>query len=80
MTVPHGTPESHDEKDHAPDPATGHHADAHDAGHEDQHDGGALGHIGWAMWGAGVAGVLAAIVVLAAFVVATDFSFFTRGG
>ena len=57
--------------------------DATDAGH-DEHDGhdvhgydaDTLGPIDWRMWGAGVLGVLAAVVVVAAFVVATDFVFF----
>ena len=73
----HGTPESHSEKDHAPDghgAATGHDDGAH--GHDDHgHGGMALGPIDWRMWGAGVAGLVVAVIITAAFVVATSFSF-----
>jgi hypothetical protein len=71
MTAPHGTPETHEGRDPAPDPA--HHA-ADDAG-PDEHGGGSLGPIDWPMWGAGVVGVIAAVVVVAAFVVSTRFVF-----
>lgn len=67
----------------APDP--GAHGDVHDAhgdGHADAHD--PHGHvteplagIGWAMWGAGILGIAAALVITAAFVVATGFSLST---
>jgi hypothetical protein len=59
MTDAHGTPESPSEKDHAPD----------------GHGGMALGPIDWPMWGAGIVGVVFAVIVTAAFVVATAFSF-----
>jgi len=50
--------------------------DAHGGGHgHDAHGGEALGPIGWTMWGAGVLGVIAALIVVAGFVAATDFSF-----
>ena len=38
---------------------------------------GTLGPIAWRMWGVGVLGVVAALIVVAAFVVATDFVFLT---
>ena len=50
--------------------------DGHGGGHGDHHDGGTLGPIAWRMWGVGVLGVVAALIVVAAFVVATDFAFF----
>jgi hypothetical protein len=70
MTAAHGTPESHDEHDTAPD-----HAAAEDAAHDEHHDGGALGPIDWPMWGAGALGAAVAAVMIAAAVVATDFAF-----
>ncbi|HET7829387.1 MAG TPA: hypothetical protein VFL03_07500 [Candidatus Limnocylindrales bacterium] len=77
MTEAHGTPESHSEKDHAPDghgAATGHDDGAH--GH-DEHGHGemALGPIDWPMWSAGIVGVVFALITAAAFIVATAFSF-----
>jgi hypothetical protein len=53
------------------DATTAHHADAHDGGH----DADALGPIDWAMWGVGVVGVVAALVIVAGFALATHFSF-----
>ena len=51
-------------------------ADAHGDGHgHDAHGGEALGPIDWTMWGAGVVGVVAALIVVAGFVAATGFSF-----
>jgi hypothetical protein len=50
-------------------PATGHGHDAH--GHEEA----ALGPIDWRMWGVGLAGVIAALVIVAGFVTATNFAF-----
>lgn len=42
----------------------------------DAHGGGeALGPIGWTMWGVGVVGVVAALLVVAGFVLATGFVF-----
>jgi ABC-type Zn2+ transport system substrate-binding protein/surface adhesin len=77
MTEPHGTPESHSEKDHAPDThgaATGHAEGAH--GHDDHmHAGMALGPVDWRMWAVGVVGVIVALVITAGFVVATSFKF-----
>jgi len=58
------------------DSTTAHHADAHDGGH-DEHGHGAdtLGPIDWRMWGVGVLGVIAALIVTAGFVAATGFAF-----
>jgi hypothetical protein len=49
--------------------------DAHGAGHGDGHGhvSEPLGPIGWAMWGAGVLGVLVAAVMTAVFAVSTGF-------
>lgn len=55
----------HDASAHAPDPV--HHADGHDAG--------TLGPIDWRMWGVGVLGVVAALAVVACWVLATSFVF-----
>ena len=58
---------------------TAHHADAApDAGHHDEHGHAAdtLGPIDWTMWGVGVVGVIAALIVVATFVVSTGFVFF----
>jgi hypothetical protein len=76
MSQSHGTPESHAESAHAPDPA--HHTDAHDAGHA-EHAPDTLGPVDWRMGLVGVVGVIAALFVVAAFVVATDFRFLTIG-
>ena len=52
------------------------HGDAHGGGHgHEAHGGEALGPIDWTMWGVGVLGVVAALIVVAGFVAATDFSF-----
>lgn len=51
---------------------------AHDAAHghdEHGHTADALGPIDWSMWGAGVLGVIAAVAVLAGFVLAAKFAF-----
>jgi hypothetical protein len=56
-------------------------ADAgYDAGHHDEHGHAAdtLGPIDWAMWGVGVVGVVAALIVVACFVVSTGFVFFDQ--
>lgn len=53
------------------------HADDHGGGHGEHHDGGTLGPIAWRMWGVGILGVVVALIVVAAFVVATDFVFLT---
>lgn len=69
--------------DHEPTPAhdtdapDAGHADDHGGGHGDHHDGGTLGPIAWRMWGVGILGVVVALIVVAAFVVATDFVFLT---
>jgi hypothetical protein len=61
---------------------TAHHADtadaSHDAGHHDEqgHAADTLGPIDWTMWGVGVLGVIAAVIVVAGFVVSTGFVFF----
>lgn len=47
-----------------------------DHGHGDHAPAGeALGSIDWAMWGVGVLGVVAALVIVAGFALATHFSF-----
>ncbi len=47
-----------------------------DHGHDDHaHAGEALGPIDLAMWGVGVLGVVAALVIVAGFALATHFSF-----
>lgn len=57
-----------------------HAAPAHDAGHDDAHGHAAdtLGPIDWRMWGVGLLGVVAALIVVAMFVVSTGFVFFDR--
>ena len=65
--------------DHDATAATAAHADPHATGHDDHHDGGTLGPIDWRMWGVGVVGVIAALIVVAGFVVATDFVFLASG-
>jgi hypothetical protein len=50
----------------------GGHADGHG---EHGHDADTLGPIDTKMWGVGVLGVVAAVVIVACFVVATKFSF-----
>jgi len=77
MSDTHGThvPDQHGASDAAAD---GHAAaDAHgDGGHgHDAHGGESLGPIDWRMWGVGVLGVVAALIVTAGFVVATGFAF-----
>ncbi len=60
---------------HATDP---HGADAHGTGHGHDahgHEESSLGPIDWTMWGVGVVGVLAALIVVAGFVAATNFAF-----
>ncbi len=59
-----------------PDATTTHHADAHDGG-DDEHGPGTdtLGPFDWTMWGVGVLGVIAALIVTAGFVAATGFAF-----
>jgi len=64
--------------------STAHHADTadagHDAGHPDEHGHAAdsLGSFDWRMWGVGVVGVVAALIVVACFVVSTGFVFFDQ--
>ncbi len=77
MSDTHGThvPDQHGIPDATAD---GHStADDHgDGGHgHDAHGGEALGPIDWRMWGVGVLGVVAALIVTAGFVVATSFAF-----
>jgi len=62
---------------HDPGAPTDAHDDGHAGGHGDHHDGGTLGPIAWRMWGVGVLGVVAALIVVGSFVIATDFAFFT---
>jgi hypothetical protein len=75
----HDATSGHDTATPAQDPITpaGAHDDGHTGGHDDHHDEGSLGPIAWRMWGVGVLGVVAALIVIAAFVVATDFVFLT---
>jgi hypothetical protein len=62
-------------------PTSARHADTadatHDAGHHDAdgHAADTLGPIDWRMWLMGVVGVVAALIVVAAFVVSTGFVF-----
>ncbi len=57
-----------------PHGSTADHGDDH--GHDDHaHASEALGPIDWAMWGVGVVGVIAALVIVAGFALATHFSF-----
>lgn len=54
--------------------STADHGDDH--GHDDHaHPPEALGPIDWAMWGAGVLGVIVGLIVTAGLVLATSFSF-----
>ncbi len=53
-----------------------HPADGHDAGHDAHHDVGTLGPTDWTMWLVGLAGVIAAALVVACAVIATSFRFF----
>lgn len=47
-----------------------------DHGHDDHaHAAVALGGIDWPMWGAGILGVVLALIIAAAFVTSTGFSF-----
>lgn len=55
-----------------------HGAAAHDTGHGHDahgHEESSLGPIDWTMWGVGVVGVIAALIVVAGMVVATNFAF-----
>lgn len=64
--------------DHSAPAAHGGHDDQADAhgGHGDHGDHGpVLGPIDWKMWGVGVLGVIAALVVVAGMVAATGFAF-----
>ncbi len=63
----HGSTQAADDHGSADD-----HADGH--GHGD-HAGETLGPIDWRMWGAGAVGVVSALIVVAGFVAATNFSF-----
>ncbi len=65
---------------HDPGAPTDAHDDGHGGGHGEHHDGGTLGPIAWRMWGVGILGVVAALFVVAAMVVATDFVFLTPAG
>jgi ABC-type Zn2+ transport system substrate-binding protein/surface adhesin len=54
--------------------STSDHGDDH--GHDDHgHPAEALGPVDWAMWGAGVLGVVVGLIVTAGLVLATSFSF-----
>ena len=59
------------------DHTTARHADPADAGHDAGHDHAAdsLGPIDWKMWGVGLVGVIAALIVVGCFVVSTGFVF-----
>ena len=65
----------HDTTAHTTDPI--HHADDDAAGHEG-HETDTPGPVDWRMWGVGVLGVVAALVVVAAWVIATGFVFFDQ--
>ena len=83
MSEPHATPVPHAEPAHVSDAhdAATEHADGHsvDAGHGDDdshgHDAMTLGPVDWQMWAVGVVGVVVALIITAAFAVATDFQF-----
>jgi hypothetical protein len=85
MTEPHGTPETHDERDHVPDAhdmsvVAGPHGSTDDHGGDHGHDDHghvptSLGPIDWRMWAVGAAGLVVGLIVAAGFVVATSFSF-----
>ncbi|HYO42549.1 MAG TPA: hypothetical protein VES19_05055 [Candidatus Limnocylindrales bacterium] len=52
---------------------------AHDAGHDEHgHAADTLGPIDWKMWGVGVVGVAAALIVVACFALSTGFVFFDK--
>ncbi len=75
MSDTHDT-DAADQHDSSPAAIDSHGDAGHGDGHGDGHGAGeALGPIGWRMWGAGVVGVVAALLVVAGFVVATSFSF-----
>jgi len=67
--------------DHPATPAAhGHDAPAAHGGHDGSHDahghdGPGPGPIDWKMWGIGVLGVIAALIIAGGFVLATSFSF-----
>lgn len=69
---------------HAPGPAhhaDEHHADEHEPGHDEHgHHVDTIGAIDWRMWGVGVLGVVVALVVIAGFVVSTQFVFLDLAG
>jgi hypothetical protein len=71
------TPEGTNEGPMSDHSTPAHHADTadatHDAGHHDEHGhaADALGPIDWRMWLVGVVGVVAALIVIAAFMVST---------
>ncbi len=64
---------------HASTAPDSHAAAGHGAGHgghdEHGHDADTIGPIDVKMWGVGIVGVIAAVVVVACFVLATGFSF-----
>ncbi len=60
---------------HTTDPID--HADDHAAGHDD-HEADTLGPVGWRMWGVGALGVVVALAIVAAWVIATGFVFFDQ--
>jgi hypothetical protein len=76
MSDTHGTqvPDQHGTAHGAP-AAHGSPAGHGDGHGDDGHGGPTLGPIDWRMWGVGVIGVVAALVVAAGFVVATGFAF-----
>jgi hypothetical protein len=73
MSDTHGNhvPDQHDSSHAAADD----HAAADGHGHDTHGGGEALGPIDWTMWGVGVVGVVAALIVTAGFVIATGFAF-----
>ncbi len=78
MSDTHDTsvPDQHGPSDAVAGPhgSTSDHGEDH--GHDDHaHTGEALGPIDWPMWGVGVVGVVAALIIVAGFALATNFSF-----
>jgi hypothetical protein len=87
MTDPDGTHDAHAAGAHVPDvhgrshavegahgSTSDHGGDGH--GHDDHaHGGDTLGATDWSMWGAGLLGVVLALLVAAGFVLATGFNF-----
>jgi len=78
MSDDHAAPDAH-AQDHGDSGLDGGPDDhGHGGGHDDHgHGGTALGPIDWKMWGIGLIGVIAALIVVAGFAAATGFNFAT---